>query len=637
MAQQTINIGSSANDGTGDPLRTAFDKINDNFTELYGSTAEANDLVEDSTPQLGGDLDVNGRRITSARSNEDIILLPNGTGGVVASAIRIAGTTISSDDSSTININEGLVVDGTASISGASTLTGAVTASSTLGVTGAATLSSTLAVTGATTLTGALTVNNSVIATSVTTNDIVSNGSNADITIDPTGTGDINLTAGADVNLPANIGMTFGDDGEKIEGNGTKLTISSSDAIELTATTDVVIPANVGITFGTGEKIEGDSTDLTVTSGGAINLTATTDVVVPANVGITFGTGEKIEGDNTDLTITSGGLCTITATGNTAITNNATVGGTLNVTGTTTVAALTTTGALTLGGAVAIGDLNILADGTVTTDSNGDFVVDPAGTGAIVLTGPITATGTQTTTGQLNVDNLRLDGNVLSATDTNGGITLTPDGTGSITLGGQIVGVTNELNAVDIEVSGVLRSNTIQSDTSDADINISSQGTGAVAISSQLTLTGSFLPAIHTFTATDAITVAEHAGRTLLLGEVGGNALVTLTLPDATGSGATYKFVVSVANTSNYVIKVPDANNTIAGIMLYLDEDGTAVTAFPTVAASDTITLNGGTTGGIVGDYLEIVDIATDKYHVRGVMRVAAGANPATPFSATVS
>ena len=82
MAQQTINIGSSANDGTGDPLRTAFDKINDNFTELYGSTAEANDLIEDSTPQLGGDLDVNGKRITSARSNEDIILLPNGTGGV---------------------------------------------------------------------------------------------------------------------------------------------------------------------------------------------------------------------------------------------------------------------------------------------------------------------------------------------------------------------------------------------------------------------------------------------------------------------------------------------------------------------------------------------------------------------------
>jgi hypothetical protein len=182
-----------------------------------------------------------------------------------------------------------------------------------------------------------------------------------------------------------------------------------------------------------------------------------------------------------------------------------------------------------------------------------------------------------------------------------------------------------------------VRANALQNDTSDGDLAISTQGTGAVTVASQLTLTGSFLPAIHTFTATDAVTVAEHAGRTLLLGEVGGNALVTLTLPDATGSGATYKFVVSVANTSNYVIKVPDANNTIAGIMLYLDEDGTAVTAFPTVATSDTITLNGGTTGGIVGDYLEIVDIAADQYHVRGVMRVAAGANPATPFSATVS
>ena len=37
MAQQTVGIGSSANDGTGDPLRTAFTKINENFTEVYAS------------------------------------------------------------------------------------------------------------------------------------------------------------------------------------------------------------------------------------------------------------------------------------------------------------------------------------------------------------------------------------------------------------------------------------------------------------------------------------------------------------------------------------------------------------------------------------------------------------------------
>lgn len=38
MSQQTINIGIAPNDGTGDSLREAGSKINDNFTELYGLT-----------------------------------------------------------------------------------------------------------------------------------------------------------------------------------------------------------------------------------------------------------------------------------------------------------------------------------------------------------------------------------------------------------------------------------------------------------------------------------------------------------------------------------------------------------------------------------------------------------------------
>jgi hypothetical protein len=41
MAKQTINIGTVANDGTGDPLRTAFTKTNQNFTELYNASANA--------------------------------------------------------------------------------------------------------------------------------------------------------------------------------------------------------------------------------------------------------------------------------------------------------------------------------------------------------------------------------------------------------------------------------------------------------------------------------------------------------------------------------------------------------------------------------------------------------------------
>lgn len=39
MTQEIIDIGALANDGTGDPLRVAFDKINNNFTQLYGTSS----------------------------------------------------------------------------------------------------------------------------------------------------------------------------------------------------------------------------------------------------------------------------------------------------------------------------------------------------------------------------------------------------------------------------------------------------------------------------------------------------------------------------------------------------------------------------------------------------------------------
>ncbi len=45
MAQETINIGTSPNDGTGDPLRNAFNKANLNFTELYGGAGVGDDSV----------------------------------------------------------------------------------------------------------------------------------------------------------------------------------------------------------------------------------------------------------------------------------------------------------------------------------------------------------------------------------------------------------------------------------------------------------------------------------------------------------------------------------------------------------------------------------------------------------------
>jgi hypothetical protein len=40
MAKQNINVGASASDGTGDDLRIAFTKINENFNELYSGNVQ---------------------------------------------------------------------------------------------------------------------------------------------------------------------------------------------------------------------------------------------------------------------------------------------------------------------------------------------------------------------------------------------------------------------------------------------------------------------------------------------------------------------------------------------------------------------------------------------------------------------
>lgn len=70
MAQQVINIGTAANDGSGDPLRTAFDKANDNFSELYAKGA------------AGSNLDLSNNDIEATNSNGGVNLVPSGSGKV---------------------------------------------------------------------------------------------------------------------------------------------------------------------------------------------------------------------------------------------------------------------------------------------------------------------------------------------------------------------------------------------------------------------------------------------------------------------------------------------------------------------------------------------------------------------------
>jgi hypothetical protein len=135
------------------------------------------------------------------------------------------------------------------------------------------------------------------------------------------------------------------DGGAVLSQTAANTTITASTDITLAAGADVNIPVDIGLRFGDGgENIETDNTDFTITSGGKLNLSPASDVILPNDKGLIFGdAGEKIEGDGTDLTISSSGLCTITATGNTVITNNALISGNLVLTGNLTVNGATTT------------------------------------------------------------------------------------------------------------------------------------------------------------------------------------------------------------------------------------------------------------------------------------------------------
>jgi hypothetical protein len=146
---------------------------------------------------------------------------------------------------------------------------------------------------------------------------------------------------------------------------------------------------------------------------------------------------------------------------------------------------------------------------------------------------------------------------------------------------------------------------------------------------------GAMRGSIVTLSATTTLSAATHANRLLLL--TGTGAAKTQTLPAATGTGDRYLFVVGAVNTSNHVINVTTDDVMYGNIITNSTSDTPDLAQpWPTAADSDTITLNGTTQGGAaIGDYVECIDIATDKWLVRGVTTTSGV--EATPFSAAVS
>ena len=107
MAKQSLNLGTVANDNTGDTLRGGGDKINDNFNEVYSAIGNGTNITVDVTnPAVGqvlryngsqfapsdyanltSTLDVNGNYIVSS-SNGNINIAANGTGNCCRGSAR---------------------------------------------------------------------------------------------------------------------------------------------------------------------------------------------------------------------------------------------------------------------------------------------------------------------------------------------------------------------------------------------------------------------------------------------------------------------------------------------------------------------------------------------------------------------
>jgi fructose-specific component phosphotransferase system IIB-like protein len=108
-----------------------------------------------------------------------------------------------------------------------------------------------------------------------------------------------------------------------------------------------------------------------------------------------------------------------------------------------------------------------------------------------------------------------------------------------------------------------------------------------------------------------------------------------VTLPPATGSGFRYTFIVGTKLTSNTnVIQVANSDDIMQGVVIGAAESDDSVNGWEAASDSDTITMDGSTTGGIVGDRVELVDVAENVWAVNGIIQQTG--TEATPFSAAV-
>lgn len=157
---------------------------------------------------------------------------------------------------------------------------------------------------------------------------------------------------------------------------------------------------------------------------------------------------------------------------------------------------------------------------------------------------------------------------------------------------------------------------------------------GSLTVAGTLTSSGGSIHAPTAAGATLAVTDAM-SGSSILLNTASGS---TATLPAATGSGATFRFYVTATTTSNaHKILAASVSDFMNGIVTG-ENAGTAKCFASAAATNHSIQMPfTGTqpSGGFIGDWFEVTDIAANLWTVQGMYQ--AGTTPTTPFSSATT
>jgi hypothetical protein len=240
MAKQNINIGSSANDRTGDSLRSGASKINQNFSEIYSTFGDGTTLNPQSVggtgPQgaTGAQGSAGPQGATGAQGSAGA-QGPAGSGGGGESYWQqtAAGIhTLSNVGIGTTNPTSALTVSGSLSVSGISTLSSNVSIGGTVSVDGGVKL---------------VTNNATIVGTSGTVGEIKRIGG-APFFYDGSAWREFVLSSGTPVSVPADtewdsvvFRATFDDDYTDAKFGATPVYVSAGSTI-----------VGAAVTIGTG-------------------------------------------------------------------------------------------------------------------------------------------------------------------------------------------------------------------------------------------------------------------------------------------------------------------------------------------------------------------------------------------------